>query len=175
MTLHPAARNVYAAGVICVARRHSDSELTMMVRDYSDAGRDDAVERRRVSFHEEGGRTVVVVDDDDAVRNLVATVLVEAGYRVRTAENGRQALALLDRECPAAVLMDVNMPLLDGLAACRAMRGDERLNAVPVVIMSAVPVDRARLNACRADRFLSKPFDIDRLIDEVASCVATAG
>lgn len=114
---------------------------------------------------------VLVVDDDDAVRNLVETVLSDEGYRVWTAENGREALALLGTIRPALILMDVNMPRLDGLSACQLIHGDARTATLPVIIMSARPLERAQLRDCRADGFLPKPFDLDRLIDEVAAHV----
>lgn len=112
---------------------------------------------------------VLVVDDDDAVRDLIATVLGDEGYRVWTAEDGREALSLLGATRPALVLMDVNMPRLDGLSTCQLIHGDARTATLPVIIMSARPLARAQLRDCRADGFLPKPFDLDRLIDEVAA------
>jgi len=122
-----------------------------------------------------GETAVLVVDDDAWVRDLVATVLLDEGYRVYTAANGRAALAALATEHPDIVLMDVNMPHLDGLSACRILRDDrdDRTANLPVVIMSARPIGATQLHACRADRFLPKPFDIDVLLDEVASCLRT--
>ncbi len=114
-----------------------------------------------------GKRAVLVVDDDAAVRELVATVLEEEGYAVCTAASGSEALAVAWREQPAVVVMDVAMPGLDGLSACRRMRADERLAALPVVLMSSQPVAGDELCRCRADNFLPKPFDITRLVDEV--------
>ena len=117
---------------------------------------------------------VLVVDDDDAVRDLVETVLTDEGYRVWTAENGRAALSLLDAIRPAVILMDVNMPRLDGLSACQIIRGDARTADLPVLIMSACPLERAQWRHCRADAFLPKPFDLDRLIDQVAAYAGAA-
>ena len=117
---------------------------------------------------------VLVVDDDDAVRDLVETVLTDEGYRVWTAENGRAALSLLDAIRPAVILMDINMPRLDGLSACQIIRGDARTADLPVLIMSACPLERAQWRNCRADAFLPKPFDLDRLIDQVAAYAGAA-
>ncbi len=117
---------------------------------------------------------IMVVDDDDAVRDLVETVLNDEGYRIWTAENGRAALSLLDTIRPALVLMDVNMPRLDGLSACQIIRGDARTADLPVLIMSARPLERAQWRDCRADAFLPKPFDLDRLIDQVAAYAGAA-
>ena len=108
---------------------------------------------------------------DVAVRDLLAAVLVEVGYDVRTAPNGRDALASARRERPDVVVMDVNMPVLDGLSACRRLRDDARTASLPVLIISSQPVGERRLAECRADRFLRKPFDITRLVDEIETCV----
>ncbi|MDP9373223.1 MAG: response regulator [Chloroflexota bacterium] len=115
---------------------------------------------------------VLVVDDDTAVRDLIEIILSDEGYRVRTAGDGRAALTLARDEPPDLVLMDVNMPILDGISACRQLRDDRRTAHLPVMIMSARPVRPAQLDACRADRFLPKPFDIEQLLDEIAHCVA---
>ena len=112
-------------------------------------------------------RAVLVVDDDEAVRELVAIILGEEGYAVHTAASGSEALSVAQQEQPAVVLMDVNMPGLDGLSACRRLRADERLAALPVVLMSSQLVAGDELRRCRADNFLPKPFDITELVDEV--------
>ncbi len=112
-------------------------------------------------------RAVLVVDDDEAVRELVAIILGEEGYAVRTAASGSEALSVAQQEQPAVVLMDVNMPGLDGLSACCRLRADERLAALPVVLMSSQPIPGDELRRCRADTFLPKPFDITELVDEV--------
>ena len=116
-------------------------------------------------------QAVLVVDDDEAVRELVATILEEEGYAVRTASSGSEALSVTRQERPAVVLMDVIMPGLDGLSTCGRMRADEQLAALPVVLMSSGPVTGDELRRCRADTFLPKPFDITRLVDEVERCL----
>lgn len=112
-------------------------------------------------------QSVLVVDDDDAVRDLVATVLGDAGYTVHTAPDGRAALRLLDRHEPDVVVLDVQMPHLDGLSTCSRLRRDDRTARLPVVLISAQPVEGHQLAACRASAFLPKPFDIADLVDEV--------
>src|SRR5690349_11742153 len=65
---------------------------------------------------------VVVVDDEPTIREICADVLSSEGYQVSTAENGQQAVALLAQEPVDLVLMDIMMPVMDGLAACQAMK-----------------------------------------------------
>lgn len=117
--------------------------------------------------------TILVVDDDDAVRDLVATVLSDEGFRVYTAENGRSALRSIEMVLPDVVLMDVNMPHLDGISTCEILHANARTARLPVIIMSARPVARPQLRACSADAFLAKPFDIERLVDEVTAFAGT--
>ncbi|HEX5504388.1 MAG TPA: response regulator [Thermomicrobiales bacterium] len=112
-------------------------------------------------------QAVLVVDDDAAVRDLVATVLRDAGYAVRTAADGLAALRLLDRYAPAVVVLDVQMPGLDGLSTCARLRRADRTARLPVVLISARPVAARQLAACRVNAFLPKPFDIAELVDEV--------
>lgn len=116
---------------------------------------------------------VLVADDDDAIRELVATVLLDEGYRVQTAPNGRDALSIARHEQPDVVLLDVNMPLLDGLSACRLLRDDSRTAALPVVIMSARPLAQQELRRCRVSQFLPKPFNILDLVGAVQRCAPT--
>jgi CheY-like chemotaxis protein len=84
--------------------------------------------------------SVLVVDDDDHYREQLAMVLRRAGCRVRMAANGRQALAHMEQEPPDLVLLDLVMPLMDGLAVIGAMQERPALAAVQVVLVTAADV-----------------------------------
>jgi len=75
-------------------------------------------------------RTILIVEDNQADRSRLEKLLSDAGYLVSTAENGTQALAAAKRSKPDAILMDVNMPEMDGFAATRALRGDAGTKAM---------------------------------------------
>lgn len=115
---------------------------------------------------------VLVIDDDLSMLELVASVLDDEGYSVRTATGGAQGLSMLEETLPGLVLLDWMMP---------AMRGDEvlrRIKAgsyshVPVVVLSANGEARALL-AEGADAFIAKPFDIDDLLGCVARYIGRA-
>ncbi|HUS17820.1 MAG TPA: response regulator [Chloroflexia bacterium] len=117
---------------------------------------------------------LVVVDDEPAIRSVCADILSDAGYMVSTAENGREVLALVAREPVDLVLMDVMMPVLDGLTTCKLLKQDARTRHIPVVIMSAATNIQSRLCAehCIASAVVPKPFDFDELLDTVKSLVA---
>ena len=92
------------------------------------------------------------------VRELERSILEEAGYRVRTAGDGREALAALGREPTDLVVTDVDMPGLDGLELTRAIRADRALAGLPVVVVisKAAEADRRRAMDAGADAYLVK-------------------
>ncbi len=117
-------------------------------------------------------RHVLVVDDDDDVRVITQLSLESvAGWRVRTASSGTQALDLLRLELPEAVLLDVMMPGLDGPATFRAMQEDPALRAVPVVLLTAkLQVGRSQpWDDLAIAGVIAKPFDPMTLAREVSA------
>jgi CheY-like chemotaxis protein len=101
---------------------------------------------------------VLVVDDDPAIVEVVEQVLVEEGFLVQHAHDGREALFKIKQVNPDVVLSDVKMPALDGLTLANVLR--ESGDNTPVVLMSAIysDVDLPRV------RFIPKPFDVDQLV-----------
>lgn len=120
------------------------------------------------------GVSVLVVEDEYAIADLLRAVLVDEGYDVEIAENGLEALSLMRRRRPQAVLLDVMMPLLDGWGVCRAMRSEAGLAEVPVVMMSAAPPSSPPAGVSY-EAFVSKPFDLDELLHTLAQLVAGKG
>ena len=109
--------------------------------------------------------TVIVVDDCEDIRQVLRLVLEGRGYRVLEAENGQVAVELAKRKCPDLILMDLNMPVLDGLAATRLLRGLDGLCRVPVIAVSAYPKECCQADAFAAgcDEYISKPVDFEEL------------
>jgi len=112
---------------------------------------------------------VLVVDDEPAIRETVATLLEEEGYRVRRAKDGVEALSTLAGDGIDVILADINMPRLDGAALVRKLRS--RGNMIPIVLMSAMYADVDLPGV----RFVPKPFAIDRLLGAITSALATNG
>jgi CheY-like chemotaxis protein len=112
---------------------------------------------------------VLVVDDDPAIRNAVSLLLAEEGYTVQTAANGKEGLAAITTQLPALVLLDLNMPMMDGWALIDHLHTAQI--TVPIVIMTAG--QRAAQEAARLDvaGSLGKPFEIDDLFRIVAAFV----
>ena len=110
-------------------------------------------------------RTILIVDDFDDTRLLLRTWLQKKGFRVVEAENGNRAVAAAEKHRPDLIIMDVEMPELDGLAATRKIRELKNLEAVPIVAVSAYGADLYRAHALAAgcDEYVSTPFEPDEL------------
>jgi CheY-like chemotaxis protein len=113
---------------------------------------------------------ILLADDEPAVRRLVtATLADESRYRILEASNGVEALAVARAEQPALVLLDVNMPDMDGFEVCRALKSDPATRGIVVVMLTAMAqaVDRERGQAVGADGFFTKPFSPLALLEKV--------
>lgn len=109
---------------------------------------------------------VLVVDDDPDLSALLEMVLVDAGYRVRTAPDGRAALAAVEEEMPAVILLDMRMPVMNGWEFARAFRARHG-RASPIVVVTAAENARLRAEEIGAEGWLAKPFDLDDVLSTV--------
>ncbi|HLX61595.1 MAG TPA: response regulator [Planctomycetota bacterium] len=105
--------------------------------------------------------TILVVDDDEINREIVSAPLLPEGYRVLQAENGEQALRIVNEQRVDLVLMDVVMPGMDGFEVCRRIKEDARKLTLPVVFITALHDRNSRVSgkAVGGDDFLTKPVD----------------
>ena len=106
-------------------------------------------------------RTVLVVDDFDDTRLLLRTWLERRGFRVVEAGNGFEAIDQAESESPDLIIMDMQMPQLDGLSATRRIRDLKSMNSVPIVAVSAYGADQFRDQALAAgcNEYVSTPFE----------------
>lgn len=116
-----------------------------------------------------GRPTILVVDDFDDTRWLLRTWLERKGFRVVEAEDGYIAVSEAESENPDLIIMDLEMPGMNGLEATKRIRASEKLAGVPIIAVSAYGVDRYRVMALQAgcNEYVSTPFepaDLDRLI-----------
>lgn len=118
-------------------------------------------------------RAVLIVDDDQFIRRLIATTLEDvADFDLHEAADGIQALEVAAREQPTLVFLDVDMPQLNGIEACRALRRQHSLRPPTIVMLTAAHGDEVERQAeqAGADLFLTKPFsplDLLRLVDQL--------
>ncbi|MDQ3850513.1 MAG: response regulator [Actinomycetota bacterium] len=118
-------------------------------------------------------RAVLIVDDDPFIRKLIVTTLEGVTQLdLHEAADGEEAVAKATLEVPRLVFLDIDMPRLDGIEACRRIRGKPAMADATIVMLTASGDDGARARAERAgaDFFLTKPFsplDLLRLVDEL--------
>jgi CheY-like chemotaxis protein len=114
--------------------------------------------------------TIMVVDDDEDIRQMMRVLLEDDGYSVLEAENGQQAIEIAQTASPDLILMDLSMPVLDGLTATRRMREIDRVSDVPIIAITAhdSPEHRTSASAAGINEYLTKPIDfvkLDKLLD----------
>ena len=107
---------------------------------------------------------VLVIDDSPSIADMVRDVLLEEGYDVRTASNGRDALEILSTWRADVMLLDLAMPVMDGQAFLKARADDPQLRQVPVIVMSANHNLADAMSRLPITAVLSKPFQIEHLL-----------
>jgi DNA-binding response OmpR family regulator len=110
--------------------------------------------------------TIVTADDDPQLLRLIARNLEFEGYEVQTASDGQQALALIERQPPDLILLDVMMPRMDGFTVCQRVR---EFSTTPIIIVTARGQDQDKVKGLDlgADDYLTKPFSVDELLARV--------
>ncbi len=122
-------------------------------------------------------RSVLVVDDDPAVRTMVRSMLSREGWEVTEADNGRTALARIEEEVPAAVLLDLMMPEMDGFELVEALRANEAWQGIPIVVLTAKDVtaaDRERLSGSATSIVLKGSTGLDESLRQACEFVLAA-
>ena len=116
------------------------------------------------------GARVLVVEDNEKSMKLFRDVLQARGYRTLEATTGERAVELAAEHSPALVLMDVQLPDIDGVEALARLRADERTAAIPVLALTAQAMegDRERFLAAGFDGYISKPVNVVELIRTVS-------
>jgi DNA-binding response OmpR family regulator len=116
-----------------------------------------------------GSRQILVVDDQPDILDLAAVVLAGAGFEVITAGSGEQALDLLAGERFDLVLLDINMPEMDGWETLRLIRADEPLRDLPVAMFSVKSEAGDKVLGLQegALDYITKPFEVDELVGRV--------
>ncbi len=111
------------------------------------------------------GMRVLLVDDSAEDRRLLGDCLRAQGYRLYVAEDGRDGVEKARLAAPDLIMLDVSMPVCDGIAACRLLKADPRTASVPVIFLTAaaLPEDRVRGLMVGAVDYIAKPFDFDEV------------
>ena len=137
-----------------------------------------AVRMPVVSDHnyDEKKSRILIAEDFEENRTALTLMLKYAGFDVIEVENGRQAIEAVRQEEPDLVLMDVTLPVVDGLQATREIRSDERFERLPIIILSAHDSDEIRRQAAEAggSEYISKPFEFAELKKLIDGCLTVA-
>jgi twitching motility two-component system response regulator PilG len=116
-----------------------------------------------------GSIKVLVIDDSNTIRRSAEMFLRQAGFEVILAEDGFDALAKISDHQPKVIFVDIMMPRLDGYQTCALIKQNPKLKSTPVIMLSSKDgvFDRARGRLAGSDRYLTKPFTKEALIDTV--------
>jgi CheY-like chemotaxis protein len=112
-------------------------------------------------------KTILIVDDELAIVDSLVDLLDDEGFGVITAPNGKVGLRKLEEELPDLIFIDIMMPVMDGREMLRRLREQPHYASIPVVMMSAVPMDVVFSESAKAlgySAFLRKPFDMKELL-----------
>jgi CheY-like chemotaxis protein len=124
-----------------------------------------------------GGTPILVVDDNPTNLKLLSFILTSKGYDIRTAVDAESALAVLESFRPRLILMDIQLPGMDGLELTRRLKADPATRDVVIVAVtaSAMKGDEERARAAGCDGYIAKPIDTRNLADSVASYLGAGG
>jgi CheY-like chemotaxis protein len=122
------------------------------------------------------GQSILIVDDNVQNLKLARVVLASEGFDVRTASNAEEALQLLRTVTPSLILMDIQLPGMDGLDLTRRLKTDPATRAIRVVALTAYAMkgDDEKAFAAGCDGYITKPIDVERLATEVSSYLGRA-
>lgn len=113
------------------------------------------------------GASILVAEDHPDSRDALTALLEAVGYRVYFATDGREAVARAREVRPDLVLMDIMMPVMDGLQATRTLRGDPEFDRVPILALTAMEGARERASDAGCDDFITKPIEVAVFFEKV--------
>lgn len=122
------------------------------------------------------GEPILIVDDNPANLKLARVLLASEGYEVRTATDAEEALAVLREFLPDLILMDIQLPGMDGLELTRRLKSDSKTCDVAILALTAYAMkgDEERALAAGCDGYIAKPIDTKRLTGQVATLLRRA-
>src|ERR1035438_2457406 len=115
--------------------------------------------------------SILVVDDSPADLQVLAGMLKDCGYKVRPVPGGKLALLAAQRDPPDLILLDINMPEMNGYQVCERLKADDRLKGIPVIFISGLTeqLDKVRAFAIGGGDYITKPFQMEELRARVAT------
>jgi diguanylate cyclase (GGDEF)-like protein len=129
-----------------------------------------------IDSQEQTNTTILLVDDSRAIRRIIGRTLIESGYRVLEASDGQECLQVARQVSPSLILLDIDMPVLDGLSTLQLMRKDPTLESIPVLFLTARTSgsDVATGLQLGAKDYLRKPCEPEELLARVATALTAS-
>ncbi len=118
--------------------------------------------------------TILVVDDTLMIHRIVAQILKSKGYKVLKADNGKIGYEMARMHKPNAILMDIEMPTMDGVEAARLIKADQETTNIPVIFLTSLASEEqiAQCKDMGAHSFLNKPISKEALLEHISTVVS---
>jgi two-component system, cell cycle response regulator DivK len=118
-------------------------------------------------------KRILVVEDQEDNRRILHDLLTNAGYEIVQAENGEEAVKAAAAQRPDLILMDIQLPLLDGYEATRRIKADPALRAIPIIVVTsyALSGDESMARAAGCDAYITKPYSPRAILAKVREYV----
>lgn len=116
-------------------------------------------------------KTIFIIDDDKDILEALDIFFREVGFTVFSCEDGERVVSETKKIQPDVILLDLLLSGSDGAEITHNLKNNTETKTIPVIIISAHPKAKQRAKACGADDFLSKPFDLDELLEKVEGCI----
>jgi two-component system, cell cycle response regulator DivK len=122
-------------------------------------------------------KNVLLVEDNPHNRKIFSGMLTHSGFVVIEAEDGHQALAVMEKQLPDVILMDLSIPGIDGWEVTRRLKADPRTQRVPIIALTAHAMrgDEERARAAGCDHYLAKPISPKKVVEEVRKILNARG
>ena len=110
-------------------------------------------------------KKILVIDDEEKLCALVGTFLEKKGYSAVTAKSGKQGIRAARYRIPDLILLDINMPKMDGFAVLEQLKADPKTMSIPVIMLTGRGDDESKLKAASlySEHYMTKPFDLEEL------------
>lgn len=122
-------------------------------------------------------KTILVVEDDKDMNELICAVLAEAGYKTISVSTGEKGIERAHQDKPDLVLLDIELPKMDGIEVCRSITSHEETKGIPVIMVTIKRELSTKLSSyiAGARRFITKPFGVEELVGEVRKTLRQSG
>ncbi len=122
-------------------------------------------------------KRILIIDDEEKLCALVTTFLEKKGYSAVSAKNGKQGIKAARYRIPDLILLDINMPKMDGFAVLEQLKADARTMSIPVIMLSGRGDDESKLRAASlySEHYITKPFDLEELDGKINQMLQIVG